>query len=145
MASKAFVAVSWSPNQLIDEDSLDQMNNNIVYLRDQGVDGLYQHGGGGGTTTGIKILCGRLAVPARRSDNAHLSVHFRNFFTANSAPVITTSINSPTQNPVFLVIAGLGKAIPDHRGFRAHIQVEYPSKQADRIRHMWVHWIAMGY
>lgn len=146
MAVNEFVAVTWSPNQLIDEDSLDQMNNNITYLRDQSTDGLYQHLGGGGTDKGIKLLCGRGIITPRKGDDARLRISFNKLFTPNSTPIVTTSITSTHQTNIFLTIEGIGRVHPNHQGFVAKVNVAADLKRQDRIaRKIYINWIAMGY
>lgn len=146
MASREFVAVTWSPNQLIDEDSLDQLNNNIVYLRDQAVDGKYQHMNGGNTDKGIKMLCGRAVIAPRKGDTATQRVTFARMFTPDSVPVITTSITSTHQVRIFDTISGIGRVHPNHQGFEVKINVAADKEKNDKItRKVYVNWIAMGF
>lgn len=146
MASKEFVAVSFSPNQLIDEDTLDQMNNNLVYLRDQAIDGKYQHLNGGATDKGIKMLCGRAVIAPRKGDTAKQRVNFARMFTPDSVPVITTSITSTHQTRIFETIAGIGRVHPNHQGFEVTVNVAAEKEKNDKIsRKIYINWIAMGY
>lgn len=146
MANTEFLAVSWAPNQLIDEDSLDQMSDNITYLKEQAVDGVYQHLGGGTVDTKIKLLCGRQIITPRKGDDATVRVSFAKLFTTNSTPVITTSITSTHQTNIFITIQGIGRAIPNHQGFVAKVNVAADKKKQDKIaRKIYINWIAMGY
>src|SRR6478735_3056089 len=109
MASSEFVAVTWNPQQLLDEDTLDQINNNILYLKDQSVDGLYMGPYGGLVSNGIKLLCGRKTIPARDSDQASAQVGFASIFTPNIEPIVTTSITAPGIRALLThVIDGIG-------------------------------------
>lgn len=146
MASKEFVAVSFTPNQILDEDSMDQINSNTVYLRNHMVDGKYMHLNNAVTDIGLKMLCGRKQITPRRSDTAIVRVGFTNMFTPNSIPVITTDIVSPGAVKFFKVINGIGRLHPNHQGFECKVNVYADTKKADRFaRSIFINWIAMGY
>lgn len=146
MANREFVAVNWTANQLIDEDSLDQMNANIVYLRNQVVNGKYQHLNNGVVDIGLKILCGRKQITPRTTDTAIVRVGFSTLFTPDSAPVITTSLVSPGAVKFFHVINGIGRLHPNHQGFECKVNVYADNKKNDQFKSsIFVHWIAMGY
>lgn len=141
-----FVAVNWSPGQMIDEDSLDQINSNAVYLRNQAVDGKYMHLNNGVTDINIKLLCGRKEITPRRSDTAAVRIGFAKMFAPDSSPVITTSITSPSQAKIFSVINGIGRLQPNHQGFECKVQVSADTKANDKIaKSIFINWIAMGY
>lgn len=146
MATREFVAVNWTANQVIDEDSLDQLNNNTVYLRDQSVDGKYMHLNNGVTDIGIKILCGRKQITPRKSDTALVRIGFAKMFTPDSAPVVTTSLTSPSAVKFFHVINGINRLHPNHQGFECKVNVYADTKKNDRFaKSIFVNWIAMGY
>lgn len=145
MASTEFVAVSFAPNQILDEDTMDQIADNQVYLRDQSIDGLYQNLNGGGISTGIKLIAGRAQINPRSSDSASVRVTFPSLFTPDTIPVITLGINSQTQIKVFTTFEGIGRAVPNHQGFIAHVNVDVPSKKYDKIKRMILNWQAVGY
>lgn len=146
MGNKEFTAVQWSPNQLIDEDSLDQLNNNSVWLRDQSVDGKYQHLNNGVVDKGIKLLVGRKQVTPRKKDVAIVRIGFAKMFTPRSIPVVTTAIVSPNQAKIFSVINGIGQLHPNHTGFECKIEVAATTKKNDKIaKSLFVNWHAIGY
>lgn len=145
MAATQFVAVNWNPGAVMDEDTLDQMNNNINYLRDQSVNGKYQALGGGLVDIRIKLLCGRAIITPRRTDTATVRCSFASMFTPNSTPVVTTSIVSPGQIKIFHKISGIGRLHPNHQGFDCSVNI-YASGKSDKIvKPLYVNWIAMGY
>jgi hypothetical protein len=146
MASTQFVAVGWQPNQLLDEDSLDALSNNLIYLRDEMVDGTYTNLNGAVVSTGLKLLCGRAIITGgRNTDTATIRVNFASVFTAGTNPVVTTSITSANKVQVFSVINGIGQFHPDHQGFECKVQLDYDSKKKDKIKsQLCVNWIAMG-
>src|SRR5690348_11454332 len=125
MATKEFVAVNWTANQVIDEDSLDQLNNNTVYLRNQMVDGKYMHLNNGVVDTGLKILCGRKQITPRKSDTAIVRIGFAKLFTPDSTPVVTHSIVSPSAVQFFSIINGINRLHPNHQGFECKVNVFY--------------------
>lgn len=146
MASTEFVAVGWQPNQLIDEDSLDTISNNLLFLRNELVDGTYTNLNGASTiNTGIKLLCGRALITPRNNDSATVQVNFASVFTAGTSPVVTTSITSKNKIQIFHKINGIGQLHPDHQGFEASVNLFYDSKKKDKIKStICVNWIAMG-
>lgn len=147
MASREFVAVTWSPDQLVDEDSLDQINSNLIFLRNQMVNGGYMHLNNGVTSTGIKMLCGRKIIAPVKSDTASARVAFAKMFTPDSVPVITTAVNSPGGKvKIFSVISGIGQDQPNHQGFEVKVNVAADSASKDVIsKPLYINWIAMGY
>ena len=146
MASKEFVAVTWSPQQLIDEDTLDQINNNLIYLRNQSVNGAYMNLNNGVTDVGIKLLCGRKMIAPRAGDTAVVTVSFAKLFTPGTVPVITTSITSADGKvKIFSVINGIGQDQPSHQGFQCKVNLAVDNKKKDKItKPLYVNWIAMG-
>lgn len=146
MANKSFVAVNWTPSQVIDEDSLDQMNNNIIVLRNQKVEGKYQHQNGGIVDTGVKILCGRGQITPRAADTATIRIGFANMFTPDSQPIISTSIVSPGHAKFFHVINGINGLHPNHQGFDCKVVVYADSKKNSKFTDsIFIHWVAMGF
>lgn len=145
MPSKYFTAVNWSPGQLIDEDSLDQMNNNEVFLRDQMVDGKYMFDWGGQVDTGVKILCGRVYIPPQNVQVTYGTVGFPQLFTPQSQPIVTATILSQEQCAHEYIVHGIGTYFPDHRGFQFKLKISnaYPKKTLDQP--LYFQYIAMGY
>jgi hypothetical protein len=146
MAVKEFVAVNWTANQVIDEDSLDQINNNTVFLRNQMVDGKYMHLNNGVVDIGLKILCGRKEITPRKSDTATVRVGFAKLFTPDSTPIVTTSLVSPGQMQFFSIISGINRLHPNHQGFECKVNAFYTKDKNDQFKKsIFVNWIAMGY
>lgn len=146
MANRQFVAVNWTANQLIDEDSMDQVNSNLVWMRNHKVEGKYQHLGNSTTEVGLKILCGRRQITPRKNDTAIVQVGFTKIFTPDSIPVITTSIVSPSQVNFFTIINGINRLHPNHQGFECKVNVAATKKANDKIqKSIFINWIAMGY
>ncbi len=145
MADREFVAVTWTANQIIDEDSLDQLNSNMVWLRNQMIDGKYMHLNNGVTDTGIKILCGRKQVTPRKSDTALVRIGFSKMFTPDQAVIVTTSLTSPGPVKFFHVINGINRLHPNHQGFECKININADAKDNDRFaKSVFINWIAMG-
>jgi hypothetical protein len=147
MASTEFVAVTWNPQQLVDQDTLAQLNNNLIYLRDNMVDGSYEHVNGSGVVpTGIKILCGRKVVPPRDDDNATATVTFSRMFTPGTTPVVTVTPCIPgSLANLTWGIDGIGTDHPTHQGFRIRTRVQANLAKNDKIsKPVYFNWIAMG-
>lgn len=123
MVSKNFTPVNWSNGQLIDEDSLDQINNNEVYLRDRSVQGKYMFDWGASVDQGIKVMAGRIYIPAQNVEVVYGTVGFPQLFTPDIQPIVVTNILSPGQNKFMHIVYGIGTYFPDHRGFQFKINV----------------------
>ena len=148
MSNKEFVAVNWTAHQILDEDSLDQMNSNLVNLRNTKVEGRYTHlNNSGQVNQGIKILCGRKQItPHPKTDTVIVRVGFGLMFTPNSRPVITTSITSPGYVRFFHIINGIDQLHPNHQGFECKVNVDAERPRFDNFaRSIFINWIAMGY
>lgn len=147
MASKEFVAVTWSPGQMIDQDTLDQINNNLTFLRDQSVDGSYMHLNNGVTSAGVKILAGRKLVPPVKSDTTSARIGFAKMFTPDSVPIVVCTILAADHSVKFShTISGIGRDHPNHQGFQVKINRHAESEKKDVIdKALYVNWIAMGY
>lgn len=146
MADKEFVAVSFTANQILDEDTFNQMNENDVYLRNQQVNGKYMHLNNGVTDIGIKLLAGRKQITPRKSDTAVVRVGFAKMFTPDSIPIITTEIVSPSAVKFFKAINGIGRLHPNHQGFECKVNVYAGKEKNDRFaKSIFINWIAVGY
>lgn len=141
MAEVPFKVISWTEFDLIDEDKMDALVTNDIWLRDNMARGQYQ-GHGVKRTEGIKIASGLALITARKQTNATQNIAFNGFFLSVCNPIVTTAIVSSHQRRVFCTIDGLGKLHPDSRGFQCHIQVESDKKIK---RNMYVSWHAVGY
>lgn len=146
MAKKEFVAVNWTANQILDEDSLDQMNSNLVWLRNNKVEGRYMHLNNGVVDQSVKILCGRKQITPRKEDTAIVRIGFAKLFTPDSIPVITTSIVSPGPVKFFHIINGINRLHPNHQGFECKVNVNADKEKNDQfVNSIFINWIAMGY
>jgi len=143
--SKQFVPVNFSTGQLLDEDTLNQMNNNAVYLRDQAVDGKYTADWGGVWDTNIKLMCGRIYIPQGSPRVVYGTVAFTSLFSPGAQPVITTSIlaqGAKYEHSVY----GIGQYFPDHRGFQFKIKIgKAYSNSTVFSEPVYLMWQAMGF
>lgn len=145
MAATPFKVVSWSPDDPITDEQMDNMVSNDNWLRDNSVNGLYT-GHGVRRKEGVKIASGLALIHSRKQPSALKRVEFNNFFLSVCRPVVTTGTVSGSQRMVWVTIDGLGKLHPDNRGFNAHVHVWASDKKNRRIkRNMYVAWHAVGY
>jgi hypothetical protein len=148
MASTDYVAVSWNPGQLVDEDTLDQMNNNITYLKNQMIDGKYTQLNGGLVDINLKMLCGRNIITARKSATATITVNFASMFSSTCTPIVTTSLVSPSQDRIFTIVNGIGQLHPSNHGFQVTVDAALTTG-ADTggtiAKDLYINWIAMGF
>lgn len=152
MAANEFVAVNWTARQLIDEDAMDQINSNLVYLKNAMTTGAYT---GSNTEVrvdqGLKMVCGRKLIATGESeDTANVRVGFpSNLFSAGTSPIVTTSLACPAGvTGLTSVIYGPdGNDHPTHQGFRIklHAAPTGDAKKANLKKAVYVNWIAMGY
>lgn len=141
-ASNDFIAVNWNSNQLIDEDSLDQINNNINWLKNNSLTGQYQTATGYPLSTGLKILAGKTTVPGQGTTDIYADIYFAKAFTQGSSPVITYGVYVGTWICGHSLMGLDGTGNIDHRGFKIHIQSNiYGPIPVNPI----VNWTAVGY
>lgn len=146
MANKEWVAVSFSPHQALDVDTMEQMNSNIIWLKNHAIDGKYMHLNNGVTDIGLKILCGRKQITPRKSDTAIVRIGFAKMFTPDSIPVITYSLVTPGAVKFWHGMNGIDRLHPDHRGFEVKVNVAADKKKNDKFaKSVFINWIAVGY
>lgn len=141
-----FKALNWTPNEQVGERKMDTLADNTEWLYDNTPRSIYTLPGGIRRVEGVKIASGRVVIAKRNSDSAAAEVRFGNFFSTRCEPNITTGVVSSGQSRIFCTFSGIGKLIPDHRGFRVVVNVAALAKKNDKIaRTMYVSWQAMGY
>jgi hypothetical protein len=140
-----FKVVNWTPNEVVGEEKMEQMNTNMVWLRDNTPRAIYTLPSGFRRDTGLRIAAGRTNFAARRSDTARSTVYFNNLFVEGCQPIITTGLISNKQVNVVHAISGIGQLHPDARGFEINVAVNASKKKHDKIKGFYVSWIAMGY
>jgi hypothetical protein len=142
MATTEFVAVNWNPNQVIDEDSLDQMNNNINWLKNNSTTGAIQLTNGGAVNRNIKILAGKSNLNTMGVNFFATDIYFTKLFTPMSSPVVTGSMWSANQVSAFNIHGLDGSTSIDHRGFTiVGRKLDNDVYQSNSF----LNWIAIGY
>lgn len=146
-ASKQFTPVNFSQGQLLDTDTLNQLNSNDVFVRDQMVDGRYQGDWGFTVDTGLKIFGGRIpfASPGNSTTMVVGTVAFPALFSANCQPIIATSIMCAAPPIYEHAVFGIGTFFPDHRGFQFKVRINkaYPNQIMNDLAYL--QYICMGY
>lgn len=137
-----FVAVNWNSNQLIDEDSLDQINANLNWLKNNTLTGQLQNATGFPTSTGLKILAGKTTVPGQGKVDVYENVYFAKAFTPNSSPTITATAWCATHISPLNIYGLDGQTVNDHRGFMVHM---YSVVNGAYTVNPVINWIAIGY
>ena len=134
--------VSWQTLDAITIDKLQQMNDNISYLRDSRPLALYDPVK---LATGVKMIAGISAVGSQTDDNATVRVTFGDFFSTGCVPVITTGLVSPLPR-VHITLKGLNTVVPNEDGFIINVQMDNPDPKRNKLnRKVWVNWLAVGY
>lgn len=143
-----FTPVQWSPNELIDTQSLNTLNDNMVWLRDRTPSFNVQSGTGATRTTGIGIASGWVKMPKNKNrDTVGKNVYFKGFFIPNSRPSITTGTVTMWGPKLTTTLGGAGRSgLPDHTGFFVRCNVLADVKKRDKFTgNVWVSWIAVGW
>lgn len=142
-----FRAINWTPNEQIGERKMDQMADNSEWLYRNTPRAIYTLPGGIRRVEGVKMASGRAIITKRDRDSATVEVRFGNYFSSRCEPNITTGIVSAnSQGRVFCVVHGIGRLIPDNRGFQVGVNIAATTKKLDKIAQtMYVTWQAMGY
>lgn len=147
MAAKQFVPVSFNSKQLIDQDTLNQINNNMVWLRDRSVTGNWLPPDGGGViNTGIKFQAGTVTLPKDKNEQVGKDVHFAaNIFTPGTNPIVTATVVCSWSNKITPTVSGIGQNRPDDRGFHVVVKAYGATNKKDNIaKPVFVNWIAVG-
>lgn len=142
MAVTQYKAVTWSPNELISNDKMNQLSTNMDWLAQNTPRAMYSISGLK-TQQGIKIVGGMAFCPASsKAPSEHATVTFSGFFSPNCMPIITTGLVTIPQGNIGVYIKGLSGLKPDARGFdiyvRRHVGKNIP-------RSFYVSWQALGY
>jgi len=147
MAQTAFVGVQWQPLDLIDEAKMDDLANSVQWVHDNTPRAKYRQGHASSRTQGVKILSGKKQFPKMPKKDSHTySINFGNFFSSGCRPMITTGVNSSTQNNIFVTFRGFKDVMPDHNGMYLEIQVGEANGEKSKINEtMHIHYIAVGY
>jgi hypothetical protein len=141
-----FKAINWNPNEAIGEARMDQMTDNAEWLYLNTPRAIYTTPGGLRRAEGIKIASGRIIIPKRATNSATAEVRFGNFFSYNCDPNITVGVVSPQQPRIFASVRGIGKVLPDNRGFEVQVVVAAENKANNKIATtLYVNFSAMGY
>ncbi len=142
-----FRAVNWTPNEQIGESKMDLMADNSEWLFRNTPRAIYTLPGGIRRVEGVRIASGRVIIPKNdQKDSATAEVRFGNFFSARCEPNVTTGLISRIQPRIFCTVRGIGKVVPDARGFEVQVNVDALQKKNDKIAAtLYVGFIAMGY
>jgi len=141
-----FKAVNWTPSEMIGERKMDTLADNADYLYKNTPRSIYTLPGGIRRVEGLKLATGRAIITKRNRDDAVVEVRFGNYFSSYCEPNITTGVISASQPRVFCTINGIGRLIPDSRGFQVGVNIAANNKKKDKIvKTMYVAWSAMGY
>lgn len=142
----SFKAINWTPSEQIGERKMDTMTDNAEWLYNNTPRSIYTLPGGLRRVEGVKIASGRVIITKRNRDTASVEVRFGNYFSSRCEPNITTGIVSAGQTKIFCVTNGIGRLLPDARGFQVGVNIAADNKKNDKIaRSFYVAWQAMGY
>ena len=145
MAVSEYTVVSWQPRELITEAKMDAIGNNMEYLNQNKIKGLY-NADGAVVRTNLKLAGGFAMLPSSDNGLTGASVSFGEFFTPGSRPIITLGIVSDSVRRMDVTMNGYGKLFPDHQGFRLTARADALNPARNEFpRAVWVSWIAFGY
>lgn len=141
-----FKAINWTPTEMIGERKMDAMTDNAEWLFKNTPRAVYTLPGGLRRAEGIKLASGRVIITKRNTDKATVEVRFGNYFSTRCEPNITTGVVSGGQTQIFCIVHGIGRLIPDARGFQVGVNIAAQNEKKDKIlESFYVSWNAMGY
>jgi hypothetical protein len=144
MGTTTFKPVNWNPNEIVSEEKMDQIANNVQWVKENKPDALYTLPQGTKRYSGVKVCGGRAIIPPNaKSDTANVRVRFSNFFTSRCQPLITTGVVS-NHIRTFCIVNGINGLIPDDTGFEIQV-MKFSQKQENINKTFYVNWIALGY
>ena len=124
-----------------------QMANNDQYLYENLVRARYATSGLR-RDTGIRILTGRIAVPASNTRWVRRDIYFDGFFSNGCSPTVQLTVVSAQQKQFMTVAQGIGGAeLPDYRGMMVQIECEEEETSSRNliVTNIFLDWLAMGY
>lgn len=143
-----FVSQSFVTNDVITKDSLDQMQSNLQWLKDNIPRGRYNYNTGY-TDENAVILCGQVKIGKSKKESVvRKRIRFGKAFAPNCTPNVTFGICSDSTREIFCVINGInGAGFPDGTGFDLVVAVpDDDRKKAWQIKKpFYIQWQAFGY
>lgn len=134
MAVTQFVELSWSPDQIVEEDMLQQINDNTVWLRDNMVIASI---GTAASTNRVKIICGKVTIPSTISYGGG---KFSNAFASTPLPNVTLGLETNSN-----LRTAMNMTKVDESGFTVRVDFFGTDGKRPRTRpRAIVHWQAMG-
>lgn len=142
-----FQDVSWSDDEDITDDKLNQMSSNMKYLNERIIPIKYS-AYGLNKTDGLKIASGIINFPATTGRQMVKDVSFGTYFDRYCRPSIQATCAVTDQHRTFCTIQGqgVGNLRPGADGFRIVLNADPLTEQKiyfPSIVH--VHWLAIGY
>lgn len=147
MAATPYRAVSFEQDDILDEDSLDQLQANYQWIKDNTPRGRFFAASGRPSDTNILMVGGKTRIKHnRKSDSGKSVVRFGNAFASTSLPHVTTAIIATFQRKIHCTLGGIGKATyPNASGFEVYINIDAEKAKHDKMdKDVWVSWIAVG-
>lgn len=145
MAVGSYTPISWQPGELITEYKMDAIGQNMEYLNERSVKGLY-NAHNANVRNNVKIAAGVATIEPDANGVVGKDVYFGDFFTTGCRPVVVGTIVSDSVRRVHMTQFGLAGLWPDHNGVRFAIRVdEYNTANNAITKSIFVNWIALGY
>ena len=136
-----YKAVSWNENDDITAEDMQQMSDNITYVKDNMLRGKVISGST--VNGGIKVLAGRVSVAKGKVTSRRMRVNFGGFFSSSCYPICTATMASTYERDFNLTVQGLSGIQPDSAGMDIIYSAPKTNKSIDR--NMWVNYICVGY
>jgi hypothetical protein len=149
----AYRALSFKQHDTITRDQLDQVQQNLQWVKDNTPRGRFfrQTTKGPVAKDNLLVVIGGKAKISKnhKGSSSRATVKFGKAFASNCNPNVTTGICADAQRTLFCVLNGPGGVnLPNHTGFEIFcaIQDNPVTKKSEFIKKdFWVHWIAMGF
>lgn len=145
MSQTGYKPVQWNVGDNLTKERLNQMANNDQWLFDNLTRSDYQ-AFGVHRTAGIRIAAGTALIRTNTKPWGFTDVHFGNFFSSGSTPIITTGVVSAHIRRVFVTVEGFGQTQPTSEGFRIWVNTVNPPWMPNRLfAPLYCNFSAIGY
>lgn len=146
MSSTPYKAVSFSKDDVLMKNDMDQINNNIQWINENTPRGILTNQGTSVQKDVSTLILGGATVIRRKpkATSSLVPVRFGGYFAPGSSPYVTTGLVSDKKTDVFCVVNGPGRSLgPTYVGFDISVATNEGGKDYLK-RDMWVFWHAFG-
>lgn len=141
-----FQPVSWSDDDLITAEKLNQMTDNDKYLKDHAMPQLYK-AYDLNKTDGLRVASGIVAHGPATQREVRFDISWAGFFSTGCKPSIQATLAVTDQVRAFITIKGIGSGnLRPENGFTVIVNADPLAETKNYFPTTFhVHWMAIGY